>query len=316
MNRSLLTAYCLLLDCLLFLPMKIGVQLPEIEYEASWKQVAAMARLAEEVGLDSIWLGDHLLYDLPEGRRGPWEAWSMLAALAAVTERVELGPLVAALPFHNPAVLAKKAATVDEISGGRLILGVGAGWNQVEFEAFGLPYDRRIARFAEAFTIVRTLLSEGRIDFRGEFYTLVDCELLPRPIPTWRPTPPDRFQRSPDAGPDPAVCRCLELVVLGFRQRSGPRGSADRDDRCRVPSRQVARPKRSPRPWRSTSVSATRPAGAPVAVLWSARSMRSPPTSRDVAAAGVSHIQAVLDPIVPESIEKLGEISARLRDGS
>ena len=161
--------------------MKIGVQLPEIEYEASWKQVAAMARLAESVGLDSLWLGDHLLYDLPAGRRGPWEAWSMLAALAAVTERVELGLLVAALPFHNPAILAKKAATVDEISGGRLILGVGAGWNQVEFEAFGLPYDRRIARFAEAFTIVRTLLSEGRIDFRGEFHTLVDCELLPRP---------------------------------------------------------------------------------------------------------------------------------------
>ena len=161
--------------------MKIGVQLPEVEYEASWKDLAGMARLAEAVGLDSIWVGDHLLYDLPEGRRGPWEAWSLLAAVAAVTERVELGPLVAALPFHNPAVLAKKAATVDEISGGRLTLGIGAGWNKVEFDAFGLPYERRIARFAEAFTIVRTLLSEGRIDFRGEFYNLIDCELLPRP---------------------------------------------------------------------------------------------------------------------------------------
>ena len=159
--------------------MKIGVQLPEVEYEASWKELAGMARLAEEVGLDSIWVGDHLLYDLPEGRRGPWEAWSLLAALAAVTERVELGPLVAALPFHNPAVLAKKAATVDEISGGRLILGVGAGWNKVEFEAFGLPYDRRIARFAEAFTIVRTLLSEGRIDFQGEFYNLSTASCFP-----------------------------------------------------------------------------------------------------------------------------------------
>ena len=214
--------------------MKIGVQLPEIEYEASWKQVAAMARLAEEVGLDSIWLGDHLLYDLPEGRRGPWEAWSMLAALAAVTERVELGPLVAALPFHNPAMLAKKAATVDEISGGRLILGVGAGWNQVEFEAFGLPYDRRIARFAEAFTIVRTLLSEGRIDFRGEFYTLVDCELLPRPS---RPGGPPLLIGS--NGP-----RMLALTLpyvsawnswyTGFRQRPRPVGSAGRDDRCRA----------------------------------------------------------------------------------
>src|SRR5688572_27148818 len=161
--------------------MKIGVQLPEVEYEASWKEVAAMARLAEEVGLDSIWLGDHLLYDLPQGRRGPWEAWSMLAGLAAVTERIELGPLVAALPFHNPAVFAKQAATVDEISGGRLILGVGAGWNELEFRAFGLPFQRRVSRFAEAFEIVRRLLGGEQVVFQGEFYELDRAELLPRP---------------------------------------------------------------------------------------------------------------------------------------
>ena len=107
--------------------MKIGVQFPEIEYEASWAQLRDLAHVVEEVGLDSIWLGDHLLYDLADGRQGPWECWSMLAALAAVTERVQLGPFVAALPFHNPAILAKKAATVDEISGGRLVFGVGAG---------------------------------------------------------------------------------------------------------------------------------------------------------------------------------------------
>ncbi|MFI5255311.1 MAG: LLM class flavin-dependent oxidoreductase, partial [Candidatus Limnocylindrales bacterium] len=107
-------------------------------------------------------------------------AWSILAALAASTERVEIGPLVACTSFHNPAMLAKKAATVDEISGGRLILGLGAGWNETEFRAFGFPFDRRIARFEEAFTIVRTLLREGAIDFAGEFYTARDCELVPR----------------------------------------------------------------------------------------------------------------------------------------
>src|SRR5947208_16172210 len=95
-----------------------------------------MAQTAEEVGLDSVWVGDHLLYRFPDRPpRGPWEAWSLLAALAAVTRRVEIGPLVACVGFHNPAVLAKMAATVDDISGGRLILGVGAGWNRTEFRS-------------------------------------------------------------------------------------------------------------------------------------------------------------------------------------
>ena len=140
-----------------------------------------MARVAEAVGLDSIWVGDHLLYDLPGiGPRGPWEAWTSLAALAEVTDRVELGPLVAATAFHQPQMLAKMAATVDEISGGRLILGLGAGWNEHEFRAFGFPYDRRVSRFEEAFTIIRRLLHEGHVDFRGEFYTAEDCVLSPR----------------------------------------------------------------------------------------------------------------------------------------
>ena len=86
-----------------------------------------MAQSAEAVGFDSVWLGDHLLYDLPVGPRGPWEVWTSLAALAASTERVLLGPLVASAGFHEPAMLAKQAATVDGISGGRLILGLGSG---------------------------------------------------------------------------------------------------------------------------------------------------------------------------------------------
>ena len=101
-----------------------------------------MARAAEEVGFDSIWLGDHLLYDEPE--RAPWEAWTLLSALAAVTERVTLGPLVACAGFHPPGLLAKMAATIDEVSGGRFVLGLGAGWNRREFDAFGIPYDRRV----------------------------------------------------------------------------------------------------------------------------------------------------------------------------
>lgn len=161
-------------------PLKVGIQLPEVEYEARWSDLAAIARLAEDVGLDSIWVGDHYLYRDAAGSRGPWEAWTQLAALAAVTSRVTIGPLVAATAFHQPAVLAKLATTVDEISAGRLVLGLGAGWNDVEFAALGLPVEQRVARFEEAFTIVRTLLRDGRIDFDGRFYQARDCELLPR----------------------------------------------------------------------------------------------------------------------------------------
>lgn len=164
--------------------MKIGIQIPEIERHVTWPELWAMARLIEDGGLDSVWVGDHLLYEQDEAWVGPWEAWSTMAAIAAVTERIEIGPLVAATPFHAPTMLAKKAATLDEISGGRFILGLGAGWNRTEFEAFGFPYDHRVSRFAEAFTIIRTLLAEGEIDFRGQYYKATECKL--RPLP---PTP-------------------------------------------------------------------------------------------------------------------------------
>jgi len=109
-------------------------------------------------------------------------------AIAASTGRIEFGPLVACTAFHNPAVLAKQAATIDEISGGRLILGLGAGWNETEFRAFGVPFDHRVDRFEEAFTIIRTLLQEGAIDFDGRFYQARDCELIPRgPRPSGPP---------------------------------------------------------------------------------------------------------------------------------
>jgi probable F420-dependent oxidoreductase len=161
--------------------MKIGIQLPEIEREVRWPEIREMVVLIEEAGFDSIWVGDHLLYRAPHiGVAGPWEAWTQMAAIAALTERVEFGPLVASTSFHSPAMLAKKAATIDEISGGRLILGLGAGWNEAEYQAFGFPFDHRVSRFEEAFTIIRTLLREGEIDFAGDFYSIRDCAILPR----------------------------------------------------------------------------------------------------------------------------------------
>jgi probable F420-dependent oxidoreductase len=168
--------------------LKIGLHIPHIEGwfgggTARWTDMLAFAQRAEELGFDSLWLADHLIYRF-EGETAPpigvWESWSVLTALAASTSRVELGTLVACTSFRNPALLAKMADTVDEISGGRLILGLGAGWHEPEYRAFGFPYDHRFGRFEEAFTIIRTLLREGQTDFAGTYDEARDCELRPR----------------------------------------------------------------------------------------------------------------------------------------
>src|SRR5262249_11819737 len=152
-------------------PLKVGLFLPFAENmidgkSPRWSDLVSMAQCAEDVGFDSLWLGDHLVIrsDQPipwaSGAKniGTWECWSVLSALAAVTRRVELGPLVTCTGFRNPALIARMADTVDEISGGRLILGLGAGYHEPEYRAFGYPYDHRASRFAEALTIIHTLL--------------------------------------------------------------------------------------------------------------------------------------------------------------
>ena len=146
-----------------------------------------MARAAEECGFDSIWVGDHMLYR-GDGRpeRGPWDAWTLLAALGASTERVRLGPLVASTAFHPPGLIARMAATIDELSGGRFVLGLGAGWNETEFRSFGIPFDRLVSRFEESFEIIRRLLAGERVSLEGRFQRVEDAVLMPRPA---RPVP-------------------------------------------------------------------------------------------------------------------------------
>ena len=167
--------------------LRVGVQLPEVEREVRWPEYLAIALAAERAGFHSIWVGDHLLYrDDGRDERGPWDAWTTLAALAAATRRVELGPLVACLAFHPPGLLARMAVAIDEISGGRFVLGMGAGWNQDEFRAFGIPYDRRVSRFEEAFQIVCPLVAGGRASLEGRFWRARDAVALPpprRPVP-------------------------------------------------------------------------------------------------------------------------------------
>jgi probable F420-dependent oxidoreductase len=166
--------------------MKIGLSLSNIEPPGGepiprFSDFQAMAQRAEEVGFDSVWLADHLLQRVPgEEDRGFWEAFTFLSALAAATSRIQLGSLVACTSFRHPALLAKMADSLDEISRGRFILGVGAGWHEPEYRAFGYPYDHRAGRFAEALQIVVFLLRTGRADFDGRYYQAYDAVLLPR----------------------------------------------------------------------------------------------------------------------------------------
>jgi alkanesulfonate monooxygenase SsuD/methylene tetrahydromethanopterin reductase-like flavin-dependent oxidoreductase (luciferase family) len=163
-------------------PLRVGVQLPEVERDVRWPEYRAMAEAAEELGFDSVWLGDHLLYrNEGEPEKGPWDVWTLLAAIAAVTSRVELGPLVACTGFHPPGMIARMAAAIDEVSGGRLILGLGCGWNRAEFSAFGIPYDHRVARFEEAHEIIRRLVAGEHATLHGTYWQAEDAVLLPPP---------------------------------------------------------------------------------------------------------------------------------------
>ena len=164
--------------------MKVGYVLPIAESEGEtprWAEIRAQAKRAEAAGFDSVWVFDHLLFRQAERpNAGIWECWTLLAALAEATERVELGTLVLCVPFRNPAILAKMADTLDEVSGGRLILGLGAGWHRPEFDAFGVPFDHKVDRFEEALGIILPLLQEGKADFEGTYSSARDAELRPR----------------------------------------------------------------------------------------------------------------------------------------
>ncbi|MFC4948730.1 LLM class flavin-dependent oxidoreductase [Pseudonocardia sp. GCM10023141] len=167
--------------------MQIGVVLPAAEAGASgvtppWAMVRSFAESAERHGLDSVWMIDHFFTATPDGRReGMHEVWTTIGAVAAVTARIQVGTLVVCSPFRNPALTAKAAATVAEISAGRLVLGLGAGWHDPEFAAFGYPLDHRVGRFAEALPIVAALLRGTTVSVDGRFHRMREAELVPPP---------------------------------------------------------------------------------------------------------------------------------------
>jgi probable F420-dependent oxidoreductase len=163
--------------------MKIGLMLPLADDETGgFADLRAMAIAAEDSALDSVWGADHLIFRDGGETTGIHESWTTLTAVAALTSRVEIGPLVLALPFRNPALTAKMAAELDEVSAGRLILGLGCGWHRPEFDAFGYPFEHRVSAFAEGLEILVPLLRGERVTFEGRYHRAVDLELRPKPI--------------------------------------------------------------------------------------------------------------------------------------
>jgi alkanesulfonate monooxygenase SsuD/methylene tetrahydromethanopterin reductase-like flavin-dependent oxidoreductase (luciferase family) len=167
--------------------MKIGLILLLGEDEAigappPYAEIRSNAVTAEASGLDSVWIYDHLLYHFPEKEpQGVWEGWTIASALAEATQRVELGTLVLCTAFRNPAVTAKMAVTLDEVSQQRLTLGIGAGWHPAEFNAFGLNFSNKVDQFEEATRIIAPLVHEGAVDFTGEYVSAPNCIMLPKP---------------------------------------------------------------------------------------------------------------------------------------
>jgi probable F420-dependent oxidoreductase len=305
-------------------PLRVGVQLPEVERVVRWAEYASMARQAEDLGYDSIWVGEHLLYRYADGSsRGPWEAWTLMAALAAATSRVRIGPLVACVGFHNPAVLAKQADTLDEISAGRFVLGLGAGWNDIEFRAFGIPFDHRISRFEEAFTIIRTLLREGAIDYEGQFFSARDCELRPRGPSAGRGGPPLLIGSNGER-----MLRITAPHVDAWNSwysdtRNSPEGIGPLRDRVDAAAREAGRDPADIE--RTVAVQVRLTGGKGREMGNTSEAQRVQPvagTSEEIAAElrryadeGIAEVQLILDPITRESLDEFGPVLELLDRG-
>jgi probable F420-dependent oxidoreductase len=154
----------------------------------SWDDIAATARLADTSGWHGIWFADHYMPNTEDGAVADGdthECWSVLPALAAITEHVRLGSLVSPMSVHHPALLANRIATIDHISNGRAVLGLGAGWQVNEHRAYGIELaspGERVGRFDEAIQIVRALLHDQRTTFDGRYFTITDAPCEPKPV--------------------------------------------------------------------------------------------------------------------------------------
>jgi alkanesulfonate monooxygenase SsuD/methylene tetrahydromethanopterin reductase-like flavin-dependent oxidoreductase (luciferase family) len=297
-------------------PLQVGLFLtPWIEGSDGgvprWRDVLERARIAADAGFDSIWVSDHLLIEYDGAERiGGWEGWSQIAALAAAVPGVEIGALVICALWRNPALLAKMADTVDEISGGQLILGLGAGWHEPEFRAFGYRFDDRIDRFAEALAIIAPLLRTGKVDFAGEHETAHDCELRPRgPRPHGPPLMIGALQNRPRVLRLAAAHADIWNAWLSWADNS-PAAIPPLRDAVDAACRDVGRDPATLA--RSVSVQIDLPGAQPNRDP-AARPLSGAPedlaeTLRGFAREGIDHVQLVLNPNTRASLEAIAPV--------
>jgi alkanesulfonate monooxygenase SsuD/methylene tetrahydromethanopterin reductase-like flavin-dependent oxidoreductase (luciferase family) len=300
-------------------PLKVGVELPIAVDKGRhgtprWTDISQMARHAEQIGFDSVWIEDHLLFR-QEGRasQGVWEGWAVIAAIAALTSRVEIGPLVSCMSFRNPAHLAKMADTIEEISGGRLILGIGAGWHEAEYRAFGYPFDHRVSRFEEGLRIVHGLLRQGKVDFVGRYHEARECELQPRGP---RPAGPPILIGSIGVRMLALLARYADQWNAYFTHtKNRPAGIAPLRDRVDAACREAGRDPATLGRTAAVFVDMAPGSGAspPLPAHWSFGPLAGPPERlaeelRGYAREGIGHVQLWLEPNTLESLEAFAPV--------
>ena len=163
---------------------RFGIQI-EPQFGFTFQEIVALAKEAERLGVTALWASDHLLWDERSERRNCFDVWALLPALAAATTKLRLGALVTCNAYRLPAVLAKTAACVDQISDGRLEFGLGAGWKDVEYKAYGIPFPpvaTRLAQLEEATRLIKQLWTEEKASFSGEHYRLENAVCAPKPV--------------------------------------------------------------------------------------------------------------------------------------
>jgi probable F420-dependent oxidoreductase len=308
-------------------PLQLGVLLRTGEQAKpagrviGWGELREMSQMAEGVGFDTIWVADHLIFRNagsavmePGTSRGPLEAWTLLSAIAAVTNTVTLGPFVACNSFREPALLAKMADTLDEVSNGRLLLGLGAGWHEPEYTAFGFPFDHLASRFEEALQIIVPLLKGETVTFHGKYYSVTDAELRPRGPrtsgpPIWIGAKGPRMLR--------LVARYADAYNTVWHPTPAPAAEAyaKLDAACAEVGRDPAAIQRT--------------AGCHILVPEAGDAPDAPPSALSGSAdqiaeriwayhteAGVSHMTFILDPWTVRAIEQFGKVIEKVRSFS
>lgn len=316
-------------------PLKIGLQIPHWEYglagvTASGAELLALARQAEAVGFDGVWVADHALaldgelYEalgrpIPpelagETPSGFWDGWTLLTAMAMVTGRLELGMLVACTNYRHPALIAKTADTLDELSGGRVILGLGAGDSRFEHRALGLPTDHLVGRFEEALTIVRAVFRGEPVEFAGNYFSVNGFALKPRgPRPSGPPIVIGTLAKGPRMLRLTAQFADITDAWVVF-QRSSPEIVPPMRDRidaaCRVLGRDPATLERS------LSVQVAAPGQHfPGTEAISGSPEEIAATLRAFAAEGIARVQISFAPFTPAMVEEFGAVLALLDRG-